>query len=45
MCMCVLPLTYNVVPEADGAKGDEGEVEAFDDCPAFNVAEEQRRDN
>lgn len=45
MCMCVVQLTYDVVPEADGAEGDEGEVEAFDYCPALNVAEEQRRDN
>lgn len=33
-------LTDNIVPEANGAEGDEGKVEALTEAPALHVAEE-----
>lgn len=36
-------LTDNIVPEADGAESDEGEVEGFPKAPALHVAEDHGR--
>lgn len=38
-------LTDNIVPEADGAEGDEGKVEALTEAPALHVAEEHGRED
>ena len=36
-------LTNDIVPEADGAEGDEGKVEALAEAPALHVAEDHGR--
>ena len=42
--ICVCPfLTDDIVPEADGAEGDESEVEALAEAPALHVAEDHGR--
>lgn len=41
----MLILTNNVVPKADGAKGDEGKVEAFAEAPALHSAEGHGRED
>lgn len=32
--------TYYIVPKANGAQGDEGEVKAFSVAPAFYITED-----
>ena len=42
--ICVCPfLTDDIVPEADGAEGDESEVETLAEAPALHVAEDHGR--
>lgn len=38
-------LTHNVVSEADGAEGDEGEVEALAEAPALHMGEDHGRED
>lgn len=40
-----LVLTNNIVPEANGAESDEGEVEAFPKAPALHMAEDHGRED
>lgn len=40
-----LVLTDNIVPEANGAESDEGEVEAFPKAPALHMAEDHGRED
>lgn len=38
-------LTHNIIPKTNGAEGNEGEIEALAERPAFHVTEQQRRDD
>lgn len=38
-------LTHHIISKANGAQGNEGEVEALAICPAFHVTEQQRGDD
>lgn len=38
-------LTHHIIPKANGAEGNEGEVEALSKRPAFHVTEQQRGDD
>jgi len=39
--MFILIITYYIVPKANGAQGDEGEVKAFSIAPALYITENQ----